>query len=466
MAGFSVTNEVFQTIVEARQSAQRLLLFRGALDDEIGVAFLALLEAMTAEPAAGSTGREAVLGAYGRLFALLADEAEFYAEPLVGDAWQNHLLDRVLNDDNPFSRKAQRRSVAEFGPALLEAARDDLRHLQPLFRLDARLLAGYVASIDELGAGRLTAWDGLSPLSRVAHRERPAQVRFKQALAAADDWGRLVEDLAEHYHAAGAGLFGRYHAFRWIHVDGTGRLEGVSSPDPVTLEELVGYEVERRAIIRNTEYFLGGFPANNVLLYGDRGTGKSSTVKALLNAYAERGLRLIEVPKQRLSDFPLILSLIRDRPEHFILFVDDLSFDEHETSYKDLKAILEGSLEARPANVAVYATSNRRHLVQERLSDRPSFAADEELHARDAVEEKLSFSDRFGITTIFSTPDQERYLFIVASLAKQRALPISVEELRGRAIRWAAWQNGRSCRSAHQFIDYLTGELGVHWPPE
>lgn len=462
MGGFSVAEDALQAIAEGRQRSQQLLLFQGVLGDEVGSAFLELLSRLKG----GQASEQGALGhAYGRLFSLLADEGEFYSEPLVGDAWQNHLLDRILGDENAFSRKSQRTAVSEMGTALLEAVRQDLRHLQVLFYLNGTILAEHAGRMLDSAANRLVTWDTLSPLSPAVNSEESPHLRLKRTMARATDWGLLVDKLADYYLASGTGLFGRFKAFRWICTDGKGRLEGVASLDPTFLRDLVGYESERRTIVRNTEQFLRGYPANNVLLYGDRGTGKSSTVKALLNDYASQGLRLIEVPKQRLNDFPQILGLIRDRRERFILFVDDLSFDEHETGYKDLKAVLEGSLEARPANVLVYATSNRRHLVQERLGDRPAYIADEEPHARDTVEEKLSFSDRFGITAIFSTPDQERFLTIVSAIAQQRRLPISEEELRPRAIRWAAWQNGRSCRSARQFVDYLTGELGVHWPP-
>ena len=222
----------------------------------------------------------------------------------------------------------------------------------------------------------------------------------------------------------------------------------------------MGYETERELLLRNTEHFLAGYPANNVLLYGDRGTGKSSTIKALLSAYGDRGLRLVEVPKAQLGDLPLVLRLLRDRRERFVLFIDDLSFQETETEYKALKAVLEGGLEARPPNVLLYATSNRRHLVQERFEDRAG-AVNGELHGVDTVQEKLSLSDRFGITLTFLAPDQERYLGIVSSLAAARALPIDAQELRSRALTWATRHKGRSGRTARQFVDYLSGELGL-----
>ena len=197
-----------------------------------------------------------------------------------------------------------------------------------------------------------------------------------------------------------------------------------------------------------------------MLLVRRPGTGKSSTVKALLNEHAGRGLRLVEVSRDDLGDFPWIIQQLRDRPERFILFVDDLSFDEGERDYRGLKAVLEGSVEARPSNVVLYATSNRRHLVQERWTDRESTLS-AEIHGQDTMQEKLSLSDRFGIRVVFPSPDQRRYLAVVESLASQRGLALDPEVLRRRALQWAEWHNGRSGRTARQFVDHLEGELGM-----
>lgn len=428
-----------------------LALFRGVLADATGSAFLALLDALH-----GQAPLAAVRAAWSRLFALLAAEAELADHAPVGDAWQNHLLDRLLADDNPFSQKAQRAPLAAMGEALVEQVRAELRALQQLFQLDARRLASVVAA--RASDAPWPAWDGFRPLASAPGDE--AAGTLKRALAAAADWGALLPDLAAYYARAGTGLFARYRAFRWVRVGERGHLEGIAHPDPVRLSDLVGYESERELLLRNTEQFLAGYPANNVLLYGDRGTGKSSTVKALLNAYGDRGLRLVEVAKAHLADLPQLLALLRDRRERFILFIDDLSFHETEVEYKELKAVLEGSLEARPSNVLLYATSNRRHLVQESFADRAG-AVDGELHGVDTVQEKLSLSDRFGITLTFLAPDQERYLTIVRALAAQRGLAIASEELQRRAIAWALRHRGRSGRTARQFIDYLTGELGL-----
>lgn len=445
------------------ERAGQLAVFSRVLDDEVGRAFLALL----VELAAPRPAPAGLLSAYARLFGLLADEHELYAGEPVGDAWQNHLLDRLLVDENPFSRKAARAPLDGMGPALLAQVRRDLAVLQALFQLDGRTVAAAVSAVSpngRAGGEPVVGWNELRALTpSAASVARAAWARgtaagLKRRLAAADDWGACLAELAGHYAAGGAGLFGRFRAFRWNPA--AGELEGVAEPDPVRLEDLVGYEAERELILRNTEHLVAGFPANNVLLYGDRGTGKSSTVKALLNEYGDRGLRLIEVPKEALHDFPRLLRVLRDRPERFVLFVDDLSFEESETAYKALKAVLEGGLEVRPANVVVYATSNRRHLVGERFSDRRP-ADEDEVRPQDVLEEKLSLADRFGITAIFPAPDQERYLAIVAALAARRGLALSDDELRRRALRWATWQNARSGRTARQLVDFLAAEVAL-----
>jgi predicted AAA+ superfamily ATPase len=394
-----------------------------------------------------------VAEAYGRLFTLLAAETELAgAAPLVGDAWQTHLLGRLLEDDNPFSHKAERAPWDALGPAVIAQVRADLTALAACHHDGGSALFEAAARI----AGRPpVAWDGFRPLNGAA--AGPARLRMMRRLHGTRDWGPLAEELAAYFAAEGVGLFGRYRAFRWVR-DGGGRLEGIAAPDPVRLADLVDYEVEREPVLENTRQFVAGAPANNVLLYGDRGTGKSSTIKALANEYAAAGLRLIEVAKDHLGDYPRILALLRGRRERFILFVDDLSFDEHETQYKALKAVLEGGLEARPGNVVLYATSNRRRLVVERFSDRQSASLDDEVNPQEAAEEKLSLADRFGIHAPFLVPDQERYLHIVEGLAARYGLDVPRDELRRRALTWAQWHNGRSCRAARQFVDALYGE--------
>jgi len=440
--------------------ARTLSVLRDVVADDIGIAFVELLDALATEEGPARIG-----SVYGRLFALLADDAELSSDPLVGDAWQNHLLNRLLETETPFSRKAQRAGAGNIGASLLAQTGRDLAALQALFALNAARLAPAAAHAANVEApDTWVAWDGFAPLVEGGAPMAAASQALKERFAAYEDWPALAPALAEHYASVGAGQFGRFRAFRWVREEGhgpsQGHLVGVAAPDPIRLHQLVGYERERALVEQNTEQFLAGFAANSVLLYGDRGTGKSSTVKALLNEHAAHGLRLIEVSRDDLGDFPWIIQRLRDRPERFILFVDDLSFDEGERDYRGLKAVLEGSVEARPDNVVLYATSNRRHLVQERWTDRESVVS-AEVHGQDTMQEKLSLSDRFGVRVVFPSPDQRRYLAVVEALAGQRNLDIETETLRRRGLQWAEWHNGRSGRTARQFIDHLEGELGV-----
>ena len=263
---------------------------------------------------------------------------------------------------------------------------------------------------------------------------------------------------AKCYQQTGAGLLSQYRAFQWKSSAEGGAVRSIAEPDPIRLEELVGFESEKETLIRNTSHFLAGHPANNVFVYGDRGTGKSSAIKALLNHFPGEPLRMIEVSRDDLGDLPQVMALVRPRRERFILFVDDLSFEEGETQYKTLKAVLEGSLEARPKNVLIYASSNRRHLIQEYFSDRNDLG-NGEVRQQDTLQEKVSLADRFGIQLVFVTPNQKEYFAIVSSLAKRRELPIGQEELERRALQWVQLHNARSGRTARQFVDDLTAEL-------
>ncbi|MBD7910942.1 MULTISPECIES: ATP-binding protein [Clostridium] len=271
------------------------------------------------------------------------------------------------------------------------------------------------------------------------------------------DWREYTENLIGFHKKNGTGRATAYGAFVWERFDNEeeGHLREIIDPDPIRLSNLIGYESQKKEIVSNTVHFLKGVPANNLLLYGSRGTGKSSTVKAILNEYYEEGLRLIEVDKKQLSDFTRIIRLLKNKKQRFIIFVDDLVFDENEDSYSALKTILEGRIENRPSNILIYATTNRRHLVQEKFSDR------DEVNSKDTMEEKLSLADRFGITISFFAPNQKEFLTIVDGIVKDRGLYIKEEELHREALKWEKWHNGRSPRSATQFVDWLEGELSI-----
>ncbi len=450
----------------ARQARHRLQIVQPALANEPARAHSRLVDALSSERVRVEPSEEdalIVLECWGNFVHSLARLP--LVEPAPGlsavDRWGRHLLESLLLEENPFSRLAQAvESTKRLPVAICQIVASDLAELHWLFKCDSAFLAGEVSRI----AHRAGLEDHLDPLSAdfsLARRRsqeltpvEEASLRFAQS----ESWSELVGCLADFHLQNGAGLFACHHAFRWVADDG-GRLEGVAEPDPIRLSELIGYDTERQLLLENTEQFVAGFTANNVLLYGDRGAGKSATVKALFNQFRSQGLRLIELPKNRLTDLPRLIPLLRGRRERFIIFIDDLSFEEQETDYKELKALLEGGLETRPENVLLYATSNRRHLVAERFDDREAFPDEAELRWQDTLQQKLSLSDRFGITAIFLTPDQERYLQIVEGLAGQRGLNIEREELRRQALQWASWHNGRSGRTARQFVDQLAGRL-------
>ena len=423
-------NEISRLLLRAGGMA----VLRGVLLSSPSKEFLKVLELLVLE----RSDPMAVAGTFGRLWEGLALEQE----PLLPDAWQSHLVGRLLDEEKPFALGAER---GEISPALIEQARRDLRTLRELFELEAEALVRMVEdAVPELGG----VW---VPWKNPGHRDEASpRHAVARKLAATEDWGGCVGLLADHFALHGAGRFGRHRAFRWR----DGVLDAVPEPDPVSLAELVGYEREREPLLRNTERFLAGLPAHHALLYGLPGTGKSSTIKAVVNEYADRGLRLVEVTKENLGALPQVLEMLRGRGVRFILFVDDLSFEEHEVEYKSLKALLEGSVEQPPENVRVYATSNRRNLVRERFSER-----EDDVHARDTVEERLSLAARFGLRLTFPAPDQQRYLGIVTGLARQRSIKIPDGELIERAILWDRWHAGRSGRTARQFVDELEAEL-------
>ncbi len=257
--------------------------------------------------------------------------------------------------------------------------------------------------------------------------------------------------------------FSRHLVFRWDARSGPGRLVPVVDPALFDLDDLVGVERSVEKLRRNTEQFVRGLPANHVLLYGERGTGKSSAVKGLVARYGSRGLRLVEVHKDDLLHLPDVLAALRDLPHRFLLFCDDLSFSEGESRYRELKAALEGSVEAPPENVRIVATSNRRHLIPERRADSADAHLDDrgELHMGEAVEEKLALSDRFGLLVGFFGFDQPTYLRIVERYAAKAGLDVPRERLHAEALRWALERSSRSGRTARQFVDDLAGREGL-----
>lgn len=278
-----------------------------------------------------------------------------------------------------------------------------------------------------------------------------------------------VLELAEHWLARyaarplDAATTERHLAFRWDARYGSGRLIPVAEPHSVDLDDLVGVEASVAELVRNTEQLVRGLPAQHVLLYGERGTGKSSAIKGLLARFGAQGLRLVEVRKQDLLDLPDLIAALRELPYSFVLFCDDLAFDEGEAGMRELKAALDGSIEATPGNVRLVATSNRRHLLPRRAKDNADAHLDEagELHVGEANEEKLSLADRFGLVLGFFSPNQETYLEIVERYATKAGISIDPHDLRAQALRFALRRGTRSGRTARQFVDDLAGRLAL-----
>lgn len=442
------------TVGAALEAAHGLALLRGVLEDAACRAVLALLQELVSD----ARDTRALSAAYALAFRELAAVADL--EPVRGlpDAWQAHLTARILDDENPWSVQAEGMGPHGVGAGLKEQAGRDLRALQRLCDLDAhavwQLTRDVVANAQPPMADAWVPWIELAS-PHADDSGNPARSAVRRRLVACRDWPALAVELEEHWSHHGTGTVARYRMLRW-----EGRAEGwhgIAHPDPIQLSDLVGYEREQSLLTANVERFLQGLPAHHALLYGAPGTGKSSTVKAIANAYAGRGLRLLEVRKEDLHDLPAITALVRGRAPRFMLFVDDLSFEEDETEYKALKALLEGAAEARPRNLVVYATTNRRNLVRESFADRG--APSDDVHGRDTMQEKVSLAARFGLRVTFGVPDQERYLMIAASLARGRGLALPEHELRSRALAWERQHSGRSGRTARHFVDDLEAEL-------
>lgn len=265
--------------------------------------------------------------------------------------------------------------------------------------------------------------------------------------------------VTEFYKAYGVGKFGLNKAFRVSHIGDEVELYPIKNTDDVRLSDLVGYEIQKKKLIENTEAFVHGRRANNCLLFGDSGTGKSTSIKAILNEYYAQGLRMIEIYKHQFQDLSAVIAQVKNRNYRFIIYMDDLSFEEFEIEYKYLKAVIEGGLETKPDNVLIYATSNRRHLIRETWNDRSDIQQDEGMHRSDTMQEKLSLVARFGVTINYSKPSQKEYFEIVTTLAKKYpSITLSEEELCAEANKWELSHGGISGRTAQQFLNYLAGK--------
>lgn len=369
-----------------------------------------------------------------------------------GNLWHSYLTYLLASDENAYSTSCE--IVGPVDGTINEIARHDFVIFKELFDYDFRDME---KSLDAGCLNLLMDYQNVKGGGKVFNRRiRDRICDLARALAAAEDVDDFKDKLTQFYKEFGVGKLGLHKAFRVEHPENDGvQIVPITNIAHVHLDDLVGYEIAKKKLIDNTEAFVMGKRANNCLLFGDAGTGKSSSIKAILNQYYDQGLRMIEVYKHQFKDLNDVIAQIKNRNYKFIIYMDDLSFEEFEIEYKYLKAVIEGGLERKPENVLIYATSNRRHLIRETFRDKAD--RDEELHTNDTVQEKLSLVARFGVTIYFGSPDKKEFQEIVRVLARKGGIDMPEEELLLEANKWELAHGGLSGRTAQQFVDYLLG---------
>lgn len=369
-----------------------------------------------------------------------------------GNLWHDYLTYLLVNHENAFSTACE--IVGPVEGTINAFAMHDFEIFKQLYDFDLKELEKIYPSVD---SSLITDYQNINEGSKVFNKRiRDRICTLAQKLAKAESTEEFMDDMVQFYKEFGVGKLGLHKAFR---IDGTvtpARIVPITNIAHVHLDELVGYEIAKKKLIDNTEAFVQGRPANNCLLFGDAGTGKSSSIKGILNQYYDQGLRIIEAYKHQFKDLNDIIAQVKNRNYKFIIYMDDLSFEEFEIEYKYLKAVIEGGLEKKPDNILIYATSNRRHLVREKFSDKEERRDD--LHSSDTVQEKLSLVARFGVSIFFCAPDKKQFQNIVKTLAERHQVEMPEEELLLEANKWELQHGGLSGRTAQQFIDYLCGK--------
>ena len=369
-----------------------------------------------------------------------------------GNLWHDYLTYLLVNHENAFSTACE--IVGPVEGTINAFAMHDFEIFKQLYDFDLKKLEKIYPSVD---SSLITDYQNINEGSKVFNKRiRDRICTLAQKLAKAESTEEFMDDMVQFYKEFGVGKLGLHKAFR---IDGTvtpARIVPITNIAHVHLDDLVGYEIAKKKLIDNTEAFVQGRPANNCLLFGDAGTGKSSSIKGILNQYYDQGLRIIEAYKHQFKDLNDIIAQVKNRNYKFIIYMDDLSFEEFEIEYKYLKAVIEGGLEKKPDNILIYATSNRRHLVREKFSDKEERRDD--LHSSDTVQEKLSLVARFGVSIFFCAPDKKQFQNIVKTLAERHQVEMPEEELLLEANKWELQHGGLSGRTAQQFIDYLCGK--------
>lgn len=408
----------------------KLIIYRDILKDPV----ISLLKNFLDESFSEKHDRCKINSLYYELSSKLISAAENYG--LSGNLLKSYIGNCIVNYKNYFTKACEKYEMS-IEKCLYLTALNDIKILYSLLNLnigtafdqDYTLFENYIPTLNKPSIGLFN-----EKLNSIINSSSPEY---------------MLKKIIKYYFEVGSGEMSNAIAFRWENG-----LTPVKDYDYLTFSDIIGYDYQKETLIKNTNAFVNGHTANNVLLIGSRGTGKSSSVKALVTEFYSSGLRLVEITKSQLLCFPDILKELKSRGKYFIIFIDDLSFEEGEIEYKQMKSFLDGGIEKLPSNVLVYATSNRRHLIKETWGDRNQDS--EEIHSSDTVNEKLSLSDRFGIKLTYIAPSQNEYFKIVEELAKKQNLNISVENLRSEAVKWAASQNGRSGRTARQFVNSLS----------
>ena len=369
---------------------------------------------------------------------------------LEGNLWHNYLTFLLVNDENAYSTECE--IVGEIEGSINTITLHDFEIFRELFAYDFTILE------KALGVNCLSVlmhYENVKGHGKVFNKRiRDRICELSEKLGTCENAEEFKCTMTQFYKEFGVGKFGLHKAFRIEHTEAGADIVPITKIAHV--DDLVGYEIAKKKLIENTEAFVKGKKANNCLLFGDAGTGKSTSIKAILNQYYDQGLRMIEVYKHQFQDLNDVIAQIKNRNYKFIIYMDDLSFEEFEIEYKYLKAVIEGGLEKKPDNILIYATSNRRHLVRETFRDKSD--RDEELHTNDTVQEKLSLVARFGVTIYFGGPSKKEFQQIVKTLAEKNQINMPEEELLLEANKWELSHGGLSGRTAQQFIDYLLGK--------
>ena len=368
--------------------------------------------------------------------------------------WHNYLTFILLTNENSFSMTSEK--VGANDGTVNHFAKADFAVFKKLFDFDFGPIE------KDLGIDCFTTvcnYHSIPKKERMYNRNVSERVQeVSERIEKAADEEEIFTIVTDFYKAYGVGMFGLNRAFRIRHLEDGVEFLPINNTDRVLLKDLIGYDIQKKKLIDNTEAFIKGLPANNVLLCGDAGTGKSTSIKALLNEYYDQGLRMIEIYKHQFQDLSSIIAQVKNRNYRFIIYMDDLSFEDFEIEYKFLKAVIEGGMETRPDNVLIYATSNRRHLIKESWNDRNDMENENGMHRSDTMQEKLSLVARFGVTIYYGKPSQKEYFTIVKELRKRYpSITLTDEELCAEANKWELSHGGISGRTAQQFINYMAG---------